>query len=553
MNRADERSSRKANENSDLTVLLFWIAGGLLSAAVCIPVFFAILPLWKPFGEVLLVQVSGNSMLPTLDGGTVYETCTQCGIHAPRGNCGTSICPNCGWLTHERERSTAAYRKVSRQEIRYSPLLQTVPQKNYEIDDIVVLTPNKETGPVIKRIVGLPGDILEVRNGVLYRNGARSIRSLECWKQMRIPVCLDDFRPNGISRWIPISASFLAGPDSPESSAAVTPMPQGWIFSSSEPAGILYAHQSGRFVPSSDGKPICRMEPAPITSQRAENGTQCPVDSIFLIDELLCTFTLSLEPQEIDAANALKGPEYPNAANAQMKAETDTETKTETEPYLAISLPTLEGEHFFILAAGTVSSGKLRAEIEEMARRGTFQSLAGGEKRASIYRIPIRFPEEDGPRTAEVPFRVTVSTLDGIARLSINEQLQKETIVFDLPEEDVFLPSTKNSESKTGFLSFEETNGRSSTQKFPYSSTARIWGWGQRKIEIKHLALFRGEYWEDFLMNFHYFAQNPKKSLDFSCGSEYYVVGDNFFVSEDSRHWGTISPQQIHGKVKISR
>ncbi|MBO5436852.1 MAG: hypothetical protein J6A23_04245, partial [Thermoguttaceae bacterium] len=262
MNRAEERFSRKANENSGLTVLRSWIAGCLLSAVVCIPVFFAILPQWKPFGDVLLVQVSGNSMLPTLDGGTVYETCTQCGIHAPRGNGGTSICPNCGWLTHERERSTDTYRKASRQEIRYSPLLQAVPQKNYELDDIVVLTPNEETGPVIKRIVGLPGDILEVRNGVLYRNGIRSIRPLERWKQMRIPVYLDDFRPNGISRWLPISASFPARSDSPESSASVTPMPQGWSFSSPKPAGILYAHQSGRFVTSSDGLPICRMEPA---------------------------------------------------------------------------------------------------------------------------------------------------------------------------------------------------------------------------------------------------------------------------------------------------
>jgi signal peptidase I len=48
---------------------------------------------------------------------------------------------------------------------------------HYEFGDIVVFWPPVQTGPekerYVKRLIGLPGDSIEIREGVLYRNGVR--------------------------------------------------------------------------------------------------------------------------------------------------------------------------------------------------------------------------------------------------------------------------------------------------------------------------------------------------------------------------------------------
>ncbi len=166
-------------------------------------------------------------MLPTLRGGTVYETCLECGFHGPRASLGTSVCTNCGWMTLEKVRETEKYRTESEMEIIQDKLTLTAPQEKYALDDIVVLTPNAKVGTVIKRIVGLPGDTLEIREGALFRNGKRFVRPLKLWREMRIPVYLDDFRPRKVSRWERLS---------PEENETVAPMENGWRFDAEKPA-----------------------------------------------------------------------------------------------------------------------------------------------------------------------------------------------------------------------------------------------------------------------------------------------------------------------------
>lgn len=46
--------------------------------------------------------------------------------------------------------------------------------KNYNYEDIVVIKKNDGSGDsIIKRIIGLPGDIIEIKNGHVFRNGEK--------------------------------------------------------------------------------------------------------------------------------------------------------------------------------------------------------------------------------------------------------------------------------------------------------------------------------------------------------------------------------------------
>lgn len=457
----------------------------------------------RPQKSLTLVEVVGNSMLPTLNGGTVYETCPKCGMHGPRVSQGASVCPNCGWIVSERERDSLAYQNQSQQEIRFEDLLATRPRRAYAIDDVVVVRPNSAQGLVIKRVAGVPGDHLEVRDGMLFRNGRRSVRPLEVWNQMRIPVYLDDFRPDGVSRWL-------------ASGSGAQPLADGWRFGTNHAVCLKYAHQTGRLLPDRSGNVVCRMEPAPITNLRAENGTQYRADSVALISELLCEFTL-------------------DRGCAQ---------KTESARLL-LSLPTNDGEFLFALVPEKSDLASVKEEILREVASGTLESMAGGTFEAGIYAIPRASSKSEPSESPSC--RVTASTLDGLPRLLWNGKPLASAQTFSLTE----AASEAASEAAAEPVKLHEN--QESPGRFDYVSTVRIWSRGDESVEIRHLALFRGEYWENFLRNFHYFAQNTKKTLAFDCNCGYYLVGDNFFVSDDSRQWGTVSGEQILGKVILPR
>lgn len=573
--------------------ILGMIGGILVSLTIC----FLFRQITQKNYSGDLIQVAGNSMIPSLYGGTIFETCPLCRMHGPRSDYGTSVCPNCGWMIHEKIRTSRAYLQKCRQEVRFDELLEVIPQEKYFQDDIVVAIPNEKIGPVIKRIAGLPGDRLEVRDGILYRNGQRTIHSLETWKQMRIPVFSDDFRPQGISRWIPFGSvsatasvseailnetpqgenlasnsasrflnsqinaliqeqnalnsseqedsSFYHSKDYPRI-PGITCLPNGWRFNSSIPCGIKYVHQAGRFISSDDGKVSCCLEPAPITNYRAENGTQFPSHAIGMIRELLCSFEIIQIPEKNPPKSEKPVDDTPNFR-------------------LVISLPTLTGEHFFVLIPQSESkeSSELKAEIQDFFASSPTEIPSPDEwNRAGYSTIDVSCFRIKNEILAEETHSLLFSTLDGIPRLTLDDVPLKEFITFSLPS-PIVSSTCRSASAKTfaeqspptkpnAFPTFDtplhaqSSESENSLFSFP---TAKIWCWGNQKTEISRLQLFRGEYWEKNLTKFHKISKNGKKTLAFDCKSEYYLVGDNFFVSEDSRHWGTVSHSQIQGKV----
>ena len=367
-------------------------------------------------------------MLPELHGRAIFETCPKCQFHGLRCPTGTSVCPNCGWLTLEKERSELPH------EILPADRLRIEPQEKYVHDDLVVVVPSPEIGPVVKRVVGVPGDRLELRGGTLFRNGERVVHSLETWIKTRILVFNDDFRPEGRSRWkVSERQEKLESHEKPESPSVLRK--DGWELKN--PAETLtYEHETARFTSTG-----CRFVPGPITNQRAENGTQFPAAAVRFPKEFIVDFEAEFEPEAKEAG-------------------------------ICVTFP-------------------------------TFSLTWRGDQAAGV-----------STRRAHFIF----SSLDGLPR--------------------IWLDGRPVSESE---MTAEEGD----------FGTIQIRNLTEQKVMIRRLVLSRGEVWEDFFTNYRKFPKNEEKIVAFDCGSEYYVVGNNLFVSDDSRVWGSISPQQILGRAVL--
>jgi len=393
-------------------------------------------------------------MLPTLHGRAIFETCSKCGFHGLRCSTGTSVCPNCGWLTLEKERETLAH------EIRPADRLRIVPQPKYTHDDLVVVIPSPEIGPVVKRVVGVPGDRLEIRDGALFRNGKQVVHSLVTWYGMRVLVFHDDFRPARKSRWKPLEKSCV-------------PMKDGWELAgnSGETTGgtIEYVHETARFTSTG-----CRFVPGPITNQRAENGTQFPESAVQFPKEFMLEFEIEF------------GKEVNQYASQKIE-----------KPCVCVTFPT-----FRLTWAGSSDSA---LHTSDSALHTPDSAL-----HTSDSALHTSHP------TLHTLHSYVFSSLDGVPRIWVDGQ------------------PAKTSEMKVEKGDF---------------GVIQIRNLAAQKVQIHHLTLWKGEVWGKFLTNFHYFKENEEKIVAFDCGAEYYVIGNNFFVSDDSRIWGTISPQQILGKA----
>lgn len=358
-------------------------------------------------------------MLPELHGWAIFETCPKCQFHGLRCATGTSVCPNCGWLTPENERSELPH------EIRPADRLRIETQEKYAHDDLVVVVPSPEIGPVVKRVVGVPGDRLELRDGALFRNGERVVHSLETWLKTRILVFNDDFRPEGRSRWK------VSGTGENQTAQ----LRDGWEMKSPSET-LAYRHETARFTSTG-----CRFVPGPIINQRAENGTQFPASAVRFPKEFMVEFEAEFEPGVKEAG-------------------------------ICVAFPTFR----------------------------------------------ITWQGNQGANFSERKVRFIFSSLDGLARIWLDGK----------PVSDSEMTAEKGD-----------------------FGPIQIQNLTEEQVVIRHLVLWRGEVCEDFLINSRNFAKNEEKNVAFDCGSEYYVVGNNLFVSDDSRIWGSISPHQILGRAVL--
>lgn len=136
-------------------------------------------------GLIEPVTVAGGSMVPTLRGAYVTPTCPQCGHQFAVGaefavSTTRAACPGCGetdvaleglaWQRGDRlwvDRLTLGWRSPERWET------------------VVARNPDNAAELCVKRVVGLPGEVVDLRDGNVRIDGAVTVKSQAAQKQVR--------------------------------------------------------------------------------------------------------------------------------------------------------------------------------------------------------------------------------------------------------------------------------------------------------------------------------------------------------------------------------
>jgi len=176
----------------------------------------------RPLVESLLVLILGmtivraftaeayivptGSMAPTLLGVHEDITCDSCGFQLSlgideHGHAGHPICPNCG---ADLEDAVAAARNGDRLLV-HKNFYEWRPPRRWEV--AVFLNPQDPGQAYVKRIVGLPGESIQLFGGDIYIDGRIAPKSPKVLRGMRILVHDHRFRPpesDWFPRWSPL-------------------------------------------------------------------------------------------------------------------------------------------------------------------------------------------------------------------------------------------------------------------------------------------------------------------------------------------------------------
>ncbi len=180
--------------------------------------------------------VPTGSMAPTLLGQHRELACSFCGLRFAmglddHGYYGRATCPNCG---HDDLDLSAASERDGDRLLVLKHLYDWRPPRRYEV--VVFQNPSLPAQAYVKRVVGLPGESVQVRDGDLYINGQIARKELEEQKAMRLLVYDHEFQPADATRYPRWQMRVGRGLQKAQS---------GW---SAE--GTSFRHQGGEDVPS---------------------------------------------------------------------------------------------------------------------------------------------------------------------------------------------------------------------------------------------------------------------------------------------------------------
>lgn len=166
-------------------------------------------------------MISTGSMAPSLLGYHKRVTCPSCRFEFPYGvafdesiaDSGKSTgmpqwaaCPNCG---QDGVDVRLLPRNEGDQLLVQKDYYSFVPPNRWEV--VVFRNPDHPTDVYVKRVVGLPGEAVQVRHGDVYINGRLHYKTLAAQRAVRILVYDDAFSPLNDkfwkSRWFSLGAS----------------------------------------------------------------------------------------------------------------------------------------------------------------------------------------------------------------------------------------------------------------------------------------------------------------------------------------------------------
>jgi len=165
---------------SRLRIAVEWAVYLLIAAAT--------LETWLIEGLVVPCRVVGGSMVPGLLGVHREVVCADCGYRFP---CGTdrppvpprAVCPNCGYAANGLE----SLPDLAGERVLINPEAFAFRQpRRWEI--VALRRPSQPGQIAVKRVVGLPGESVEIRQGDVYVDGKILRKDLAQQRALAIPV-----------------------------------------------------------------------------------------------------------------------------------------------------------------------------------------------------------------------------------------------------------------------------------------------------------------------------------------------------------------------------
>jgi signal peptidase I len=401
--------------------------------------------LFRTFAAEAYVVPTG-SMAPTLLGMHKEIACSNCRFQFvlgmdEQGRTGRPVCPNCGKVETDVNASIASN---GDRLLVQKYLFDLRGPRRWEV--VVFQSPLEPNQAYVKRVVGLPGEAIQIRGGDLYVDGRIAHKDLAELRAMRQLVFDNNFPPadaNHFPRW-----SLRRGRNSFGRPSGWKGLGTGFVHIASSDDGDLvdwldYRH----WDPDTGGF-------GPIRDFYAYNGGDVRGDNV--VTDLMLDFKVTARP---------------DARNLVLRFSPSTEA-------VFITLPI---------------DGRARPE----ARRGG-KLLEVVNPRGSIESSSV-----DQPKT----YRVEAAVVDRRILVAIDGNLAFDPIDFN---------------SSTG-----------GPGPFATPLSIGVQGGG---IEVSDLKIYRDVYYTSALAN------TPKRpfGVDSPCllgPSDYFVLGDNSPVSNDSRFW----------------
>jgi signal peptidase I len=156
--------------------------------------------IFRTFAAEAYIVPSG-SMAPTLLGDHAESICPDCGMRFALGldedrQTGKPVCPNCGTLIADRAAAVAC----SGDRVLVQKLVYDFRRpERWEV--AVFHYPGEPTQAYVKRVVGLPGESIQIAQGDLLINGRIARKTLREQRAMRVLVHDNNFVPRDIARY----------------------------------------------------------------------------------------------------------------------------------------------------------------------------------------------------------------------------------------------------------------------------------------------------------------------------------------------------------------
>jgi signal peptidase I len=169
-------------------------------------------------GLLLPVRVHGGSMAPSLLGRHFVQACPACRYSFPFDEIPDTgiVCPNCGFIDRRDEDNIAPRLALPGERVLLDRLsLRLRSPRRWEV--VAFRRPDGQHS--VKRVVGLPGESVEIRGGDIWVDGQVVRKPLPVLQSMMVPVYSDRYRatdPKGDThelRWRSDGALWKSIPD----------------------------------------------------------------------------------------------------------------------------------------------------------------------------------------------------------------------------------------------------------------------------------------------------------------------------------------------------